>query len=292
MKRPIIWAVCGWIATCVGAADKPSSATKEDPWTNSLGMKFVPVPETKVLFCIWETRVQDFEAFVKATGYDATKNMGSFHKDGFKYGVDNWKSPGFEQTPSNAVCGVSWEDAKAFCEWLTKKERAAGLLGPNQSYRLPTDAEWTQAAGTERYPWGVPWPPPKGAGNYAGEEAKNHLPPNPHRMWFIGEYNDGFERTAPVGSFAPNEAGLYDMGGNVWEWCEDYYQKSMNSSSIRRENPELEDDQGGKTLRVLRGASWISENRFELLTACRFAALPNVRQSSNGFRCVLELGTP
>ena len=136
--------------------------------TNSLGMVFVPVPGTSVLFCIWDTRVQDFQQFVDKTGYDATAGMYSFRSDGQKQRGDTWKHPGFAQGPTHPVCGVSWDDAQAFCHWLTKNERRAGTLAAKQSYRLPTDTEWSAAVGFQKYPWGNQWPPPPGAGNYAG----------------------------------------------------------------------------------------------------------------------------
>ena len=100
--------------------------------------------------------------------------------------------------------------------WKRMQERAAGRLGPDQEYRLPTDAEWSAAAGPTYFPWGdrKQWPPPRGAGNYADATAK--------RDGFsdnsIGsDYDDGFAATAPVGSFPANAYGIYDLGGNVWE---------------------------------------------------------------------------
>lgn len=139
-------------------------ATRDNPFVNSLGMKFVPVPGTKVLFCIWETRVTDFEAFVNATGHEATHEVYFFPIDPIgpsEIRGDNWRNPSFAQGPTHPVCCVSWDDANDFCDWLTKKEQADGRLGPSQKYRLPTDAEWTSAAGFRsgrRFPWGDDWP--------------------------------------------------------------------------------------------------------------------------------------
>jgi formylglycine-generating enzyme required for sulfatase activity len=176
------------------------------------------------------------------------------------------------------VVGVSWEDAKAFCDWLTKKQRKAGKLRSDQSYRLPTDAEWSVAVGLPNesgstpkekdgkikdvYPWGTEWPPPSGAGNYGGSEAHDGKWPN----WST----DGYPRTSPVGSFKANRFGLYDMGGNVWQWCEDWYDES-------------------KTLRVLRGSSWGGIQPDHLLSSCRYSRMPDDRNARYGFRCVVAL---
>ena len=262
------------------------TATKETPWENSLGMKFVPVPGAAVLFGIWDTRVQDFEAFVNASGYNATKEMYSFQADAWKQRGDSWKSPGFPQGPTHPVCGVSWEDAKAFCDWLTKKEQVEGRIGRLQSYRLPTDAEWSAAVGLtsesgnspkdkdsqlkDVYPWGTQWPPPPGAGNYAGEESRRGAPAN----WtVINGYNDGFARTAPVGSFAANRYGLFDIAGNVWQWCEDLYAP-------------------GSPWRVMRGASWHDADPGDLLSSYRYYDQPGYRYDRYGFRCVLVANPP
>jgi hypothetical protein len=104
------------------------AATMENPWINSLGMKFIPVPDRKTLMCIWETRVQDYDAFAKDTG-------------------TQWSKPDFAQGPDHPAVNVSWNDGMAFCEWLTEKEQKDGKLKANQSYRLPTDAEWSLAVG-------------------------------------------------------------------------------------------------------------------------------------------------
>jgi hypothetical protein len=115
------------------------------PWKNSLGMTYVPLGD--IWFGVTETRVRDFDAFVKETNYDATGGMESLQKDGFKDHGHSWKDPGFKQSPEHPVVGVSREDASFFCKWLTEKERAAGALTSIQFYRLPTDREWSDAAG-------------------------------------------------------------------------------------------------------------------------------------------------
>ena len=261
------------------------AATRQSPWTNSLGMPFVPVPGAEVLFCIWDVRVQDFEAFFKVTDYDATAGMYSVGKDGWKQRGNMWRNPGFSQGPNHPVCGVSWEDAKAFCRWLTERERSGGKLSDGQAYRLPRDGEWSAAVGlpeegdgTPReksgkikdvYPWGTQWPPPAGAGNYAGEEARDDSWPD---NWpVITGYRDSYARTSPVGSFRANRFGLYDMGGNLWQWCEDWYD-------------------GEQKYRVLRGAAWDGSVPEGLLSSSRGYIAPDSRISRIGFRVVLVVG--
>lgn len=239
-------------------------------FTNSLGMKFVPVPGTSVRFCVWETRKKDFEAFAKA------------HPGG----DDSWKEPSFKGqrvsfAPNHPVVNVSWEDAKAFCAWLTEKERQEGRLPADASYRLPTDVEWSMAVGlpkedgttpkerdrkiADMYPWGKQFPPPQGAGNYGDLASRVAFGPD----WaFIPGYDDTFPTTAPVESSRANLHGLFDLGGNVWEWCEDFM-----------------DSQSG--YRVTRGGSWVNAEAEYLWSSARNGRLPNFRRHAVGFRVVL-----
>ncbi len=255
-----------------------AGASKDRPFVNSLGMKFVPVPieggptsGKKVLFSLWHARVQDYEVFVKET-------------------KRAWPKAAFEQTQKHPAVQVSWEDATAFCAWITERERTAGRLGSNGHYRLPSDHEWSCAVGLGHqedaavppaaksskldgvFPWGLQWPPPKGAGNYAGAELQDALAirkyPDVHGV--IAGYEDGFETTSPVGSFAGNRFGLYDMGGNVWEWCEDWSDTDQKH-------------------RVLRGGSWINHLEVLLLSSNRGYIAPLHRFNDLGFRLVLEV---
>ncbi|MDB6021807.1 MAG: pknB, partial [Pedosphaera sp.] len=237
-----------------GKASEPAEAVVPQvgkTWVNSLGLRFVPVPGTAVLFAVTDTRVQDYQAFAEATQRP-------------------WTKPDFKQGPNHPAVNVSWEDATAFCAWLTDKERQAGEIGGDQRYRLPTDAEWSAAVGLEPesdrrpvendgkvsgiFPWGNRWPPPAGAGNF-GRALKT----------------DHFDFTSPVGSFAPNRNGLFDMGGNVREWCEDWYSYSERTH-------------------VLRGSSWTTVFQASLLSSCRNDGLPDQVSEFNGFRCVLVNG--
>jgi formylglycine-generating enzyme required for sulfatase activity len=196
-------------------------------------MHFVPVEGTPVLFSVYETRDAEFQAFVKETGSE-------------------WIPPDAETGGEYPAANVTWDDAVAFCQWLTNREHAAGTLASARRYRLPTDAEWSLAAGLEeetsgtpaekgaasllRYVWGPSWPPPAKTGNFAGEEAPvDKTEPD----LFIAGYNDGYPRLAPVGKFNANRFGLYDLAGNVLEYCDDWVDSSHRG-------------------RVARGGSWMS----------------------------------
>src|ERR1700678_4034074 len=177
-------------------------------WTNTIGMKFVPVGD--LLVAIWDSRVRDFAQFVRETGYQPTGPMESILNGEQGQHGKTWDNPGFTQTDDHPVVGVSWKDAMEFCSWLTQKEQGTGLLQEGQYYRLPTDIEWSQAAGlghedgetpeersnkgSEVFPWGKTWPPPAASANYAGAEMKGADWPQNWR-WIQG-YTDPFTRTS------------------------------------------------------------------------------------------------
>jgi formylglycine-generating enzyme required for sulfatase activity len=250
-------------------------------WTNTIGMKFVPVGD--LLTAVWDTRVRDFAQFVRETGYQPTGPMESILNGEQGQHGKTWDNPGFTQSDDHPVVGVSWKDAMEFCSWLTQKEQSTGLLQEGQYYRLPTDLEWSQAAaldreegetpeersskGSETFLWGKNWPPPSGAGNYAGAEMKGaDWPPN----WrWINGYSDPFTRTSPVASFKPNVFGIYDLSGNVWQWCMDKFSRNGDT-------------------RVLRGSSWANADPGLLRLSRRIDDVVDSRTDCYGFRCVLQ----
>ena len=257
-------------------------------WTNTLGMVFAPVPGTEVKFSIWETRVQDFAAFVDASGHDMGNQLVMGRGDGWKNRTGyNWRNPGFPQGPTHPVVGANWNDAQAFCRWLTDKEQAAGAIAKGQRYRLPTDTEWSAAVGRAKFPWGNSWPPPPRSGNYGGTETIG-------ADWPWGRmtnYTDDHVFAAPVGSYPPNALGLYDLGGNVWEWCEDYYRAEMNPEELRAVFKSMNNDGGGQRRRVFRGASWVDPFLEMLASANRLGTggtAPEARCDTVGFRVVLD----
>jgi serine/threonine protein kinase len=268
----------------------PASATKESPFTNSLGMKFVPVPVNagpskgqRILFSIWETRSKDYAAFVTDSGYDAGEDWKSYSYKDVPVGRGEGERA---EDSSHPVANVSHDDAVAFCAWLTKKDRASGQIGPQDEYRLPSDVEWSYAVGIGNqeddsaspmdklgklegvYPWGATYPPPAGSGNYADTTAKSKFGSD----WStIESYTDGHATTAPVGSFKANALGLYDLGGNLWEWTSSPWET-------------------GSTPRVLRGASWYGCDASLTLSSYRFSCDAGIRDDYIGFRCVLVVG--
>jgi uncharacterized caspase-like protein len=241
------------------------------PWDNSLGMSFVPVGS--VLFSIWPTRVQDFRTFVSETDYDASEHVFSRAAGDWVEQGGSWKQPGFPQGPTHPVAGISWDDAQRFCEWLTARERGRNCLTMREYYRLPTDEEWSTAVGASLYPWGDEWPPPAKAGRYGIDKSGSTMP--------IG--------TLPVGSCNPNSLGIYDLGGNVWEWCDGYYAREMNPEDLRRALDFLNDDGGGGRYRFMRGASWFNDKPAQLRSEYRNTGkVPRVRFTNVGFRVLLD----
>jgi formylglycine-generating enzyme required for sulfatase activity len=142
----------------------------------------------------------------------------------------------YSPTDKHPMIYVTWHDATAYAKWVGK--------------RLPAEAEWEFAArgglvGKE-FPWGDDFGVARDYANYKGTGGK-----------------DKWEFTAPVGSFKPNGYGIFDMPGNVWEWCQD----------------------SDKTKRVLRGGSWYN-NPNSLRAATRYIFNPSLSNDFNGFRCV------
>ena len=265
--------------------EKPAelvAATQEAPYINELGMEFLPVPgKPGIYMCRTEVRVQDFRAYVRATGY--AQSGGAFvFKDG-AWELDNsssWKKPGYSQGDEHPVTCVNWEEAKGFCAWLNSLEE--GL-----NYRLPSDEEWGAAVGGEKYPWGSEWPVPEGVGNYFAKEMEDEYPGYP----LTSEASDAFTRAAPVASFPANASGFYDLGGNLWEWCEDAYKSTMNTADILEEYPvlQVESYSDGTPFRVLRGGSWSYNSEGNLRSAYRDLNLPTCRSFDYGFRPVVEV---
>src|SRR5262249_43417890 len=160
------------------------------------------------------------------------------------YRKRRWQRPGFPQDDTHPVVWVSWDDAKAFCAWLRQTE-------PGRVYRLPSEAEWEyacRAGAREAYPFHVGRPLLSLSSTQANFHGKGHY----GRV--VAEPN--LERTTPVGSYPPNGWGLYDMHGNVWEWCADWHRSDYYPRSPRQ------DPTGptGGSDRVIRGGCWFNHD--------------------------------
>jgi formylglycine-generating enzyme required for sulfatase activity len=222
-----------------------------------------------------------FRQFVADAAYktDAEKGVGfkgtfGWDPDEKKFDLNekySWRIAGFEQTDEHPVVNVSWNDAVAFCEWLSKKE--------SKTCRLPTEAEWEyacRAGTTTRYYYSGDDPETLAkVGNVADAAAKAKFP-----EWkYAIKANDGYVFTSPVGKFKPNAFGLYDMHGNAWQWCADWYGAEYYAAS------PADDPTGPDTghVRVLRGGSWVSRPG-DSRSATRYWGIPVFWGGNAGFR--------
>lgn len=172
---------------------------------------------------------------------------------------------------------VSWEDAKCFAQWLSEQN------GGQYRFRLPTEAEWEYAAraGTKaiRY-WGD--------AAHQACEYENIADLTAKRLWHWADVHnceDSYAAAAPVGSFRPNNFGLYDMLGNVWEWCEDYYSVDFYAN-YDRQDPVNGNSHHGPD-RVIRGGFWHG-GPDSTRSASRSSGLPTASNNDVGFRLVRE----
>lgn len=216
-----------------------------------------------------EVTVRAYREFMEETGHRAP----------------DWEQVSiYSPTDDHPIVFVSWHDAMAYAQWKGK--------------RLPTEAEWEKAARggsvAQIYPWGdtAPAAAAKVPCNFADKNLT-------HYWWAAEEVDDGYAYTAPVGQYLANGYGLYEMAGNVSEWCLDeydpgFYAISPNTNPVSGEIDTVvgigDNFTSVRSPRVLRGGSWLV-NALGVRNAVRTTLNPTSTASSVGFRCVMDVDT-
>jgi formylglycine-generating enzyme required for sulfatase activity len=253
------------------ASASPAEATKDSPWFNSLGMPFVPIPRFEARFCIWPVRVQDYEAYCVSSREKFPEIPFSQESDHPIVGVSWNDAVNFCAWLTGKERSEGKIDDKTEYRLPTDLEWSAAVGLPHESEVSPAKRHLK----LDGYPWGLRWPPHKEAGNYEHHRHGDHfrlklimigykreadkwiehscksgvncshrvdynlkienLYKDEYNKWLNWNLVDQHEFTSPVKSFSQNSLGIYDLGGNVWEWCM---------------------DENFKHKRVLRGASF------------------------------------
>lgn len=239
----------------------------------------------------YEVTKGQFDRFVRDQNYKSEverDERGGIGIDGetstrsIKY---SWRNTGFSQTDDHPVVNVTWNDAVAFCDWLTEKE--------GRTYLLPTEAQWEYACRSGTTGPFQTGSDPEGlalVGNVADGTAEARFP---GFTSIIAE--DGYVFTAPVGTYRANQFGVYDMHGNVMEWCRDRYDGSVYKSrsgittdpfvTIGEKDPY---GPGGRDYRVFRGGCW--HTSWDAHSAFRGCSFPDFRFHTLGFRVSTTAG--
>jgi serine/threonine-protein kinase len=286
--RDAVFDFCGKYAQTPQALRAGRLLRKVPPLVNSVGMKLVPIAPGKFVMgsppaeasraadeeqhevvltrpffmAAHEVTVGQFKAFVNSSGYQTEPEK---HRDAWRLFPDNrwgrdekvdWKDPGFPQTDQHPVVCVTWNDAAAFCDWLSRKE--------DRKYTLPTEAQWEyccRAGSGAKFCFGDD---DGGLGQYA---------------WHVGNAE---RKTHPVGEKKANAWGLADMHGNVWEWTADWYTADYSRGSGR--DPA---GPGAGETRTQRGGGWFDDTHL-LRSARRLNLAPaSSGNTQSGFRAVL-----
>ena len=223
----------------------------------------------------YDVTIGQFKQFVSETGYKTVAET-----QGWGWGYDNskkhwikknglsWRNPGFQVYDDYPVTMVCHADAEAFCNWLSSRD--------GRRYSIPTEAQWEYSArggkNDERFPWGNDYPD----GKKLNLADRSCVAP-----WADRSIDDEYSFTSPVGAYEPNGFRLYDMVGNVWQLCSDYfdskeYKKKAGTVSVDPPGPRT-----GKT-RVVRGGSWAFD-ACEARNAFRFGVDPKALRRYDWF---------
>ena len=247
------------------AIEELASTTRQEPFTNSIGMELVWIPPGRFMMGASATdkEAYDFEKpqheVVLTRGFHLGKypvtrgQYGEFVRATGHKSAGKWEEPGFVQTDGHPVVNVSWEDAMSFCAWLSE--------GESFSYRLPTEAEWEYScrAGTL-------------TPRYKGRKSLDKI------AWY---HTNSGGSTHAVGEKESNGWGLHDMLGNVWEWCFDYWSDKYSMDKcidiVCLEEGTI------RVIRVIRGGGWSLGARY-CRSAFRGRVDPSDAGASIGFR--------
>ena len=283
--RALLWVVTCAAAACDGCPGRPATPTSAPPaWINT---EMVTLPGgTFFLGAVdHDKKARDCErprhkVTVSPFRLDRTEVTVRAYAEAVKAKVVPGPSCPTDDPKEQKLCnggkadradhpvnGVSWIAATAYCRWLGR--------------RLPTEAEFEYVLRGQRddaiFPWGNDEVPPPNYGNMVGEESEKV-----HPLWArLHGYRDGYIGTSPVGTFDPNEHGLYDITGNVWEWCSDWYGETYYAVGPKpRVNPR-----GPKTgkHRILKGGGFHCQPE-ELRIAERHHKKPTDDSFYSGFR--------
>jgi formylglycine-generating enzyme required for sulfatase activity len=268
----------------------PSAKQNDKVITNSIGMKLAPIPAGKFMMGSpakekeREDKEVQHEVTISKPFYMGVYEVTQAEFDKVMGKGQPWKRSIFNENrgggPDHPRENVKWYEAVEFCKRLSAlpAEKQAG-----RTYRLPTEAEWEYAcrAGT------------KTAFHYGNSLSSKQANFNGNEPYGGAKKGPYLEKTAKVGSYKPNAWGLYDMHGNVAEWCSDYYDKDYYKSSPKTDpkgpaKGVVPTDYNNDFYRVARGGCWLDEGR-GCRSAYRFKAMPHDPYRLIGFRVVCEM---
>lgn len=248
--------------------------------TNSIGMRFVLIPPGSFLMGSPETEEGRFHDLERQRLVTIT---GPFYLGVFPVTREQWEAVGFtipptdfdgieaSELPALPVENVTWEETQEFCQRLAQRQDERHL---RRQYRLPTETEWEYAcrAGTTTPFW---------FGTSASSWQANFDGNAPYGKASVGPYRN---QPTPSGTFPPSAFGLFDMHGNVWEWCQDWFTQDPSTTGTNRDprGPETGEE------RVVRGGSLHSDG-WECRAATRGRMLPGLLDDDVGFRVVMTV---
>ncbi len=263
----------------------PSVSVIKKNYINSIGQEMILLQANTITMGSAKNEIgrrsneREHKVKLSRSFYLSDKEISNKHYKQFKASHDSGMVSGQSlNTGNQPVVNITWNEAAKFSNWLSKQEGltpfykeingkllAIDLKGKNNGYRLPFEAEWSYAARgkqQKKYPWSGQYPPQTISGNFADESARSQV------SVVINDYNDHYRVSAPIGSYKKNKYGFFDLGGNVSEWCQDYYApySGFSSSGSIELNPTGPESGNHK---VVRDSSWKDSSITELRLSYR-----------------------